>query len=275
VSAFERAISRCQWNSLPSRVVASTGRLLERLADHQVCGTFFVLGWVAARFPAFVREIQAAGHEIGSHGYWHRLIYSQTPVEFRSDVRQSKQVIEDAIGQPVTAYRAPSFSITLSSLWAPQILVEEGFRVDSSVFPTRHDRYGIPGAKATIHTLHTPSGPLVEFPPTIARFGRFAAPVGGGGYFRLYPYALTRTLLRRIERSEQRPFMFYIHPWEIDPQQPRLRAGSRLSRLRHYINLPATERKLGQLLRDFAFGPMSTVLAGEQSKRLPLAGVAA
>jgi polysaccharide deacetylase family protein (PEP-CTERM system associated) len=275
VSAFERDIARSTWNDLPSRVVQSTHRLLELLGRHQVQGTFFILGFVARRFPGLVRQIQAAGHEIGSHSYWHRLIYSQTAEQFRADLRQSKAVLEDAIGVPVTTFRAPSFSITRRSLWALEVLVEEGFQSDSSVFPTHHDRYGIPGAQPTIHTLHTPSGPLVEFPPSIARYGRLALPVGGGGYFRLYPYSLSRMLLGRIARREQRPFMFYVHPWEIDPDQPRLQAGSRLSRFRHYVNLSSTERKLDRLLRDFPFGRMCDVLANMQPSTTPVAVAAA
>ena len=275
VSAFEGDIARSTWSDLPSRVVENTHRLLELLGRHQVRGTFFVLGFVARKFPGLVRQIHAAGHEVGSHSYWHRLIYTQTPEQFRTDLRQSKAVLEDAIGCPVTAFRAPSFSITRRSLWSLEVLVEEGFQTDSSVFPTHHDRYGIPGAQPTIHTLHTPSGPLVEFPPSIARYGRLALPVGGGGYFRLYPYSLSRMLLARIARREQRPFMFYVHPWEVDPGQPLLRAGSRLSRFRHYVNLASTERKLDRLVRDFKFGRMCDVLADALPKSAPVAVAAA
>ena len=260
VSAFERFISRASWDELPSRVVSSTRRLLAILERHQVRGTFFVLGWVARKFPGLVREIQAGGHEIGSHSYWHRLIYTQTRSEFRTDLRQSKHVLEDITGQPITAFRAPSFSITRRSLWALEILVEEGFKADSSIFPTHHDRYGIPGARPEIHTLHTPAGTLLEFPPSIARWSRLALPAGGGGYFRLYPYRLTTSLLSHINRREQRPFMFYVHPWEVDPEQPRLSAGSGWSRFRHYVNLATTEHKLGRLLQDFPCGTMADVL---------------
>lgn len=273
VSGFDGPIDRASWDDFPSRVVASTRRMLNLLARHEVRGTFFVLGYVARRFPGLVRDIHAAGHEVGSHSFWHRLIYTQTPAEFRDDLRQSKSVLEDAIGVPVTAFRAPSFSITTRSLWALELLVEEGFTTDSSVFPTRHDRYGIPGAKPTIHTLQTPSGPLIEFPPTIARYGRMHLPVGGGGYFRLYPYSLSRFLLGQVVRHEQRPFMFYVHPWEVDPEQPRLSFGSRLSRFRHYVNLASTEQKLDRLLQDFSFGSMSDVLGHVAD--LPRAGVVA
>lgn len=275
VSAFERDVQRATWNDLPSRVVENTHRLLELLGRNGVRGTFFVLGFVARKFPGLVRQIHAAGHEIGSHSFWHRLIYTQTPEQFRADLRHSKAVLEDAAGVPVTAFRAPSFSITRRSLWALDVLVEEGFQSDSSIFPTHHDRYGIPGAQPTIHTLHTPSGSLTEFPPSIARCGRMALPVGGGGYFRLYPYAISRLLLQRIVRHEQRPFMFYVHPWEVDPDQPRLRAGSGVSRFRHYVNLASTEQKLERLVRDFPLGRMCDVLAHQSAVATPVAVAAA
>jgi polysaccharide deacetylase family protein (PEP-CTERM system associated) len=216
-----------------------------------------------------VRAIHQTGHEVGSHGYWHRLIYTQSPSEFRRDLADSRRVLEDAIGAPITAYRAPSFSITRRSLWALEILVEEGFRADSSIFPTRHDRYGIPGAKPEIHEIRTPSGPLLEFPPTTVRWWRLALPAGGGGYFRLYPYCLSRSLLRRVNACHRRPFMFYIHPWEIDPGQPRMAAGSRLARLRHYLNLRHTEGKLERLLEHFRFARMNDVLADQVGAQLP------
>jgi polysaccharide deacetylase family protein (PEP-CTERM system associated) len=265
VSGFERAIDRSVWNSFESRVVSNTQRLLELLAHHEVRGTFFVLGWIAERFPNLVRDIVTSGHEVGSHSHWHRLVYEMTPELFRNDVRSSVHAVEDACGRQVIQYRAPSFSITRRSLWALEILAEEGFKIDSSVFPVHHDRYGIPGAKASIHELMTPAGSLVEFPPSIVKYGRWAVPVGGGGYFRLYPYSLSKCLLQRINSVEQRPFMFYCHPWEIDPRQPRLAAGSRLGRFRHYVNLASTASKLDRLLRDFQFGAISDVLAEQPS----------
>jgi polysaccharide deacetylase family protein (PEP-CTERM system associated) len=260
VSAFERSIPRSAWGDYESRVVASTQRLIDLLARRDVRGTFFILGWIADRFPFLVREIAAAGHELASHSYWHRLVYELTPDEFRADLRRSKQAIEDAGGTAVRLYRAPSFSITAKSLWALQIMAEEGFEVDSSIFPTRHDRYGIPGSEPGIHMHHTPAGSLVEFPPTVVSIGRMRLPVAGGGYFRLYPLALTRHAMHRVQRSG-RPVMFYIHPWEIDPYQPRLRAGSYLARLRHYVNLHSTVSKLDRLLEDFSFGTVSQILA--------------
>ena len=222
--------------------------------------TFFVLGWVADRYPQLVHEIHRLGHEIGSHSYWHRLIYDLSPEEFRDDLRRSRDVLENLIGAPVTAYRGPSFSITKRSLWALDILIEEGFCVDSSVFPIHHDRYGIPGAERCVHTLRTSAGQLWEFPPSVARFAGFNLPVSGGGYFRLYPYALTRHCLKRLNRARREAFMFYVHPWEIDPEQPRLGIGSRASRFRHYVNLSSTERKLDALLRSFRFGRLCDVI---------------
>lgn len=260
VSGFERDVSRTDWDSFPSRVVANTQRLLDLLARHGARGTFFVLGWTAERYPQLVREIRRAGHELGSHSYWHRLIYELSPHEFREDLRRSRQVIEDAIGERVALHRAPSFSITKRSLWALEILAEEGFRVDSSVFPVYHDRYGIPGANPNIHSIETPAGALWEFPPSVVRMGPLHIPVSGGGYFRLYPLSLTARLLASVNSREMRPFVFYVHPWEVDPEQPRLRAGSRLSRLRHYLNLTATEGKLEGLLSRFALGPLSEVI---------------
>jgi polysaccharide deacetylase family protein (PEP-CTERM system associated) len=260
VTAFEGSIPRSSWDHFESRVESSTRRLLELLAERGVRGTFFVLGWIAARFPSLVREIHAAGHELGSHSHWHRLVYQLTPDEFREDLRRSIQAIEDAAGVRVRMYRAPSFSITRKSLWAFDILAEEGIEVDSSVFPTRHDRYGIPDANPEIHAIETTAGRVLEFPPTVVEFGRLRFPVAGGGYFRLYPWSLTARALRRLERRG-RPAMFYVHPWEVDPAQPRLRAGSRTSRLRHYVNLKSTAGKLDRLLRSFDFGPIGTVLA--------------
>lgn len=260
VTGFERDIRRSQWGQYDSRVVANTRRILRLLDRHHVRATFFILGWVARRHPQLVSEIHGAGHEIGSHGYWHRLVYDQTPEEFRNDLQQSRHVLTDIIGERITAYRAPSFSITKQSRWALEILVEEGFLYDSSVFPIYHDRYGIPDAKPEIHQITTSAGPLWEFPPSVAKFGRLSVPVSGGGYFRLYPLPWTHYCLARINRTRQHPFLFYVHPWEVDPEQPRLRAGSRFSRFRHYVNLSKTECRIDLLLRRFRFGRLCDVI---------------
>jgi len=265
VSAFEKQVRRDQWDRWESRVEANTHRILRLLDQHGVKATFFVLGWIAERYPQLVRDIHARGHEIGSHGYWHCLIYEQTPEEFRADLRRSRDVLQEAIGQPVTAHRAASFSITKRSLWALEILVEEGFLVDSSVFPIHHDRYGIPGAERKLHRMTTASGPLWEFPPAVARFAGLNVPVSGGGYFRLYPLPWTVYCLRRINRVQQQPFIFYAHPWEFDPDQPRIRA-SWLSRSRHYMNLSKNHRKLDGLLRRFCFGRLSDVIGRQTTQ---------
>jgi polysaccharide deacetylase family protein (PEP-CTERM system associated) len=265
VSAFERSIARSAWGTFESRVVANTQRLLDLLARHQVRGTFFVLGWVADKFPRLVREIIAGGHEVGSHSYWHRLVYETSPLEFREDLRRSIRAIEDAGGVRVECYRAPSFSITRRSLWALEILAEEGIRIDSSIFPVRHDRYGIPDAEPSIHVRSTPAGTLMEFPPAVARLGGLRLPVGGGGYFRLYPLWLTKHCLRQIN-AQGRPFMFYTHPWELDPRQPRLAAAGPLGRWRHYVNLARTESRLDRLMGAFGFGPLRAVVEQSQAR---------
>lgn len=268
VSGFEASIDRNSWSQYDSRVVASTRRLLELLHKSNVRGTFFVLGWIADHYPTLVQEIDKCGHEIGSHSYWHSLVYEQTPTEFREDLRRSRNAIEDIISKPVISYRAPSFSITLRSKWALEILVEQGFTMDSSIFPIHHDRYGIPNAQRGPHRLSTPSGEIWEFPPTVTRLSGMNIPVGGGGYFRLFPVAWTSYWLRCVQVVDQVPVMFYVHPWEIDADQPRLRAGGLMARFRHYVNLDRTENKLNRLLSEISFGPMSEVLTeyfGKQS----------
>jgi polysaccharide deacetylase family protein (PEP-CTERM system associated) len=260
VSGFEKHISRAQWGEFESRVVPNTKRILRLLDAHDVKATFFILGWVAQYYPELVREIHAAGHEIGSHGYWHHLVYRQTPDEFRDDLRTSRDVIEAAIDQRVEIYRAPSFSITEKSRWALDILTEEGFRIDSSIYPIHHDRYGIADAQPGLHQIATPTGPLWEFPPSVVSWKGVNLPVGGGGYFRLYPLPLTIRWLRQINHDAQRPFVFYVHPWEIDPDQPRIDNGSRLSRFRHYVNVSHTERRIEALLEHFRFAPIGDVV---------------
>jgi succinoglycan biosynthesis protein ExoA len=264
VSAFEKCVDRECWGEFESRVVGSTRTILETLERAEVRGTFFVLGWVAQRHPELVRAIHRVGHEIGCHSYWHRLVYRQTPDEFRADLRRARDVLQDITGQPVRAFRAPSFSITRRSLWALDVLIDEGFAVDSSIYPTVHDRYGIAGAPCRPHYLARPGGGLWEFPlPVMRRLG-YPLPVGGGGYLRLYPYAVTRSALRTINR-EGRPFVVYLHPWEVDPDQPRLNPG-RLRAFRHYVNLHRTRPRLRKLLRDFRFGTVSQVLENLQSR---------
>jgi polysaccharide deacetylase family protein (PEP-CTERM system associated) len=260
VSAFDAVVPRSRWNQLESRVSANTDRLLDLFARHNVAATFFVLGWVADRFPGIVARIGGLGHEIASHGYGHELIYTQTPAAFREDVRRAKALLENASGRAVDGYRAPSFSITKQSLWALDVLIEEGHRYDASIFPIRHDRYGIPSSPRHPYVLVRESGSLVECPGSTARVGPLNLPIAGGGYFRLLPYAWTRWGIARLNCYEGRPAIFYLHPWEVDPGQPRLPAPW-LSRFRHYRHLEETEIRLGRLLQDFRFGPLRDVVA--------------
>lgn len=260
VSAFERQVDRAEWAAYPSRVVANTHTILDCLAEAGVRGTFFILGWVAERFPELVRDIHQAGHEVGSHGFWHRCVYTQSPREFRFDLRRSRDAIEVVTGERVTAYRAPSFSVTPKSLWALDVLMEEGFTLDSSIYPTYHDRYGLPGAPLTPFHVRQGRQVLTEAPPTVYRCLGYPVPVGGGGYFRLYPYAFTRHALRAVNRAG-RPGIVYLHPWEVDPDQPRVPAG-RVSRFRHYVNLGRTLPRLQRLLRDVPLGTLSEAVAG-------------
>ena len=259
VSAFAESIDRRDWDKQPLRVENNTRRLLDLFDEHQVKATFFVLGWVAERATNLVREIAARGHEVACHGYSHQLVYNQTPGVFREETLRSKHLLEDIVQTPVRGYRAASYSITERSRWALDIIAEAGFDYDSSIFPIRHDRYGIPGAPDYPHRLETPKGnSLVEFPLSTARLFNYRLPVAGGGYFRLYPYALTRAGLRQINRRQQ-PFIFYLHPWEIDPDQPRI-AAHWFSRFRHYNNLDKCESRLRRLMNDFQFGTAWDVL---------------
>jgi len=261
VSALAPNIERSSWGARESRVVGNTKRLLELFDQFGAKATFFVLGWVAERYPRLVMDIAARGHEVASHGLSHRLVYEQSPQEFRDETHRSKELLEDITGAAVLGYRAASYSIVRESLWALDTLVELGFAYDSSIFPVRHDRYGIPDAERAPHRLSTPGGSvIVEWPLSTANLAGFRLPVSGGGYFRLLPYWLTRWGLASINRREQRPFVFYLHPWEIDPEQPRVSAGW-LSRFRHYTNLEKCEERLRRLLGEFRFGPAKEGLA--------------
>ena len=261
VSAFSKYIERNHWDHYSCRVEANTRVLLEMFGQAGVRSTFFVLGWVAERYPGLVREIAAGGHEIACHGYSHELVYRQTPAVFRDESRRSKEILEDIVQRPVRGYRAASYSIIAESTWALDTLAELGFEYDSSIFPVHHDRYGMPDAKREPHVLKTPAGhSLVEFPLSTFQIGSYRLPISGGGYFRLFPYGFTRYALRRINAKDQLPFIFYLHPWEIDPQQPRIRA-SLLSRFRHYQNLDRCQQRLARLLGDFTFDTVEQVLA--------------
>jgi polysaccharide deacetylase family protein (PEP-CTERM system associated) len=259
VSAFDGVVPRSTWPSLECRVERNTDRLLAIFDEKGIKATFFVLGWVAERYPALVARIATAGHEVASHGYAHRLVYDLTPEMFRDDIRRSKQLLEAAGGTAVEGYRAPSYSITPRSLWALDVLIEEGFTYDASIFPIHHDRYGIPVSARHPYRLHRVAGDLIEVPGSTVQWGPMNLPIAGGGYFRLLPYGWTAWGIRRINRSEQRAAIFYLHPWEIDPDQPRLPCGL-LTRVRHYRNLRTTEERLRRLLGDFQFAPLQAVL---------------
>ena len=269
-SAFDRIVSRSSWPERESRVVGNTHRLLECFARHQIRATFFVLGWVAERFPSLVREIASSGHELASHGYHHQLIYLLTRDQFREDVRRAKAVIEDQAGVAVDGYRAPSFSIVESSLWAFDVLIEEGYTYDASVFPIHHDRYGIPGAPRHAHVIERAAGTIVEVPSSTVRIGRMNMPIAGGGYFRLLPYAVTKRGIARLN-SEGAPAVFFIHPWEVDADQPRLPV-SRLTSLRHYGNVGATMSRLDRLIDDFAFDTIAAAIVAQRP--VPVAAAA-
>jgi polysaccharide deacetylase family protein (PEP-CTERM system associated) len=266
VSVFDGVVPRSRWSALESRVVRNTERVLALLDDAEVTGTFFILGWVAERYPALVRAIAACGHEIASHGYAHRLVYDQSTKAFRDDVRRAKRLLEDLTGVGVEGFRAPSYSITPRSLWALDVLIEEGYRYDASIFPIHHDRYGIPVSAPHVYRIRRDGGDLIEVPASTLRVGALNLPVAGGGYFRILPYAWTRWGIERINHVKQRPAVFYFHPWELDPDQPRLEGGI-VSRFRHYRNLALTEARLARLLLDFRFGPMASVMMPEADRR--------
>lgn len=256
VAVFSDSISAQEWTSRESRLERNTDRVLALLGRAGVKGTFFVLGWVAEHSPALVRLVAEQGHEIACHSYGHRRVYEMTPEEFRRDTQRAKCLIEDATGCAVRGYRAPSFSITQDSLWALDVLAELGFRYDSSIFPVVHFDYGIPDAPRFLHRRITPAGyEFAEFPPSTIRFAHTNAPIGGGAYLRMFPYRYTAWALERINMREGHPAAIYLHPWELDPEQPRVNAPFS-ARLRQYFGLRSFEGKLERLLRDFAFGPM-------------------
>lgn len=261
VAALAQSIDRSQWNEMEYRAEANTTRLLDLFDESGISATFFVLGWVARRSPQLVREIHRRGHEIASHGMSHKLVYNQTPQEFSDETYESKALLEELIGAPVLGYRASTYSITKRSLWALDILHEAGFVYDSSIFPIRHDVYGIADAPQVPARLTTPKGAsIVEFPMSTAPMFGARLPVSGGGYFRLLPYWLTRAGLRKLNLQLDRPFIFYLHPWEVDPDQPRIRTSWK-STLRHYTNLDRCEARLRRLIQEFRFGRARDVLS--------------
>lgn len=274
VSAFENTIDRATWDELSCRVEDNTDRLLELFARHDVCATFFVLGWVAERFPALIARIHAAGHEIASHGYEHRLVYEMNPESFRADLRRATAAIQAAAPVSVEGFRAPSFSISEDSLWAYEVLREEGYRYSSSVFPVQHDRYGMPAFSR--HPIRLAAGGeagdesglragaqdgIWEFPMTTWRVLGRNVPAAGGGWLRVLPLGVMHRAIR-VANEAGMPAIVYTHPWEIDAQQPRVQRAPRMARLRHYVNLAGTYGRLERLLERHAFGTVSQALAG-------------
>jgi len=263
VEAFASSVSQDSWESRPSRVVRSTGRILNLLDKYNVKGTFFFVGWVAHKFPQLVREVHSRGHELACHSYWHRTVYSLTPGEFREDTRAAARAIEDAAGVKVYGYRAPSWSITKDCLWALDVLAEEGFTYDSSIYPIHHDLYGVPGAERFPYKLNCKSGnSLKEYPPATVRVLGQNLPAAGGGYLRILPLAYTQWVFRKFEMQYHERVIVYLHPWELDPEQPRIPAGLK-SRFRHYTNLGSMENRLESLLAKHSFAPFNRVFADD------------
>jgi len=270
VEAFADAISPDSWGRWPSRVVANTNRVLDLFDQYQTKGTFFFVGWVAKRFPDLVREVQIRGHELACHSYWHRPVYRLTPREFRDDTRAAREAIEQAAGVRVLGYRAPSWSITAECLWALDILAEEGFVYGSSIYPIRHDLYGVPNAQRFPYIHQCSNGlRLREFPPATVRYFGMNFPAAGGGYLRILPFFYTIWAFRHLEKRSSQPIVVYFHPWEIDPEQPRIR-GKLRSCVRHYTGIRRMEEKLALLLRNRSFYSFREALAEEADANLRL-----
>ena len=258
VSAFERHIRREHWDHLPCRVERNMDRILALFDARGVKGTFFVLGWMAERYPAMVRRLTDEGHEVASHGYEHVRVVNHTPEAFRQDIRRTRALLEDTTGTPVRGYRAASYSIGRDNLWALDELLESGHEYSSSIYPIHHDLYGMPEAPRFAFR-HNGAAGLLEIPVTTVTIGSRKFPCGGGGYFRLFPYALSRWALQRVNHHDRQSAVFYFHPWEIDPDQPRQQGIGLKTRVRHYLNLSRTEARLERLLQDFAWGRMDEV----------------
>ena len=260
VSAFEGVVKENEWDNIPLRVELNTDRLLALFAKYDVKATFFTLGWVAERCPHLVQRIVNQGHELASHGYGHRRATEQTQAQFRQDVERSKKLLEDISGKPVTGYRAPSFSINQSNKWVFDELKSLGFLYSSSTYPVVHDLYGVPDWPRFKYQL---DNGLIEIPMTTLKFRGKTVPISGGGYFRLYPYQLSRFLLRRFEKAEGKSGIFYMHPWEVDPDQPRQKGLSAKSTFRHYLNLGKQATRLERLLKDFSWGRMDKIFLAQ------------
>jgi polysaccharide deacetylase family protein (PEP-CTERM system associated) len=266
VSAFAPYIQRADWDARECRVERNVGRILDMLAAQKTQATFFTLGWIAQRYPHLVRRIADEGHEVASHGYGHERVSDLTPEAFAHDIRTAKHLLEDIAGVAVTGYRAPSFSIGQGNLWALDVLQQEGYRYSSSIYPIQHDHYGMPDAPRFAHRIRPD---LIEVPPTTLRMFNRNLPSSGGGYFRLFPYALSRWMLRQVNQNDQQPAIFYFHPWEIDAAQPRVAGIDARTRFRHYVNIPRMEQRLQRLLQDFQWGRMDHIFLKQAQGGVP------
>jgi len=258
VSAFEPYINKAQWNKKEHRVARNTQCILDIFAENNVQATFFTLGWVAERYPELIKRITQEGHELASHGYEHIRVTTQTPEQFRADIRKTKHILEDIGGVEILGYRAASYSIGRDNLWALDILAEEGHKYSSSIYPVKHDLYGMPEAPRFVYQPITGSN-FKEIPISTLKIQNKNYPCGGGGFFRLYPYLVSRWAFNRINRLEQQPGIFYFHPWEIDPKQPRQENLAFKTRFRHYLNIHRMENRIKALLNDFQWDTMQAV----------------
>ena len=266
VEAFKSIVDRTEWDTRPLRVAENTARMLDLFDVADTRGTFFILGWVADRLPGIVRQIRDRGHEVASHGYSHELAHAQTRAEFRKDVRHARSLLEDISGARVRGFRAPTFSIGRANWWAFEILAEEGYDYSSSIYPIEHDLYGMPGAPRTAFRPMEDRD-FVEIPVATVRLFDKNRPCGGGGYFRLLPYEVSRWCIRRVNHLDQMPCVFYCHPWEIDVDQPRLSEAPLKSRFRHYLNIGAMEQRIARLLQDFRWGRIDEIYLGSHASR--------
>lgn len=263
VSAFANTIDRASWDRQPCRVERNMDKILAIFDEHGIKATFFTLGWIAERYPALVRRIVDQGHELASHGYGHLRASDQDRAQFADDIGRAKALLEDIGGQAVKGYRAPSFSIGRDNMWALDVLQEAGYRYSSSIYPVKHDHYGVPDAPRFAYRPNGPDG-LLEVPVSTVRFGDKNYPAGGGGFFRFFPYPLSRWLLRRVNQQDGQAAIFYFHPWELDPEQPRQSGISAKTRFRHYINLHRTEARIKELAADFQWDRMDRIYLGAQ-----------
>lgn len=267
VSAFAPYIERDKWDASECRVERNVDRILAMLDDNGVHATFFTLGWVAQRYPALVRRIVDGGHELASHGYGHERVTDLSELEFFDDISRAKNLLEDIGGARVQGYRAPSFSIGAGNLWALDSLQRAGYRYSSSIYPIQHDHYGMPNAPRFAHQIREG---LVEVPPTTLRLFNRNLPSSGGGYFRLFPYSLSRWMLRQVHARDGSPAVFYFHPWEIDVDQPRVPGVGLKARFRHYVNIGRMEQRLQYLLRDFSWGRMDQIFLPQQTQKVSI-----